>query len=107
MFLFSSSSVELYNDKVIGFTFIKCSFSRHSTMLVGQTGSGKSVCWKILQAAMTRLKRDGDSNFNIVRVSLPYVSLYMLEPLCNEDSVVMNDIFFSPITVINGIFFRP
>ena len=38
-------------------------------MLVGQTGSGKSVCWKILQASMTRLKRDGDSNFNVVRVS--------------------------------------
>lgn len=44
-------------------------------MLVGQTGSGKSVCWKILQAAMTRMKRDGDSNFNIVRVSQPYLSL--------------------------------
>lgn len=44
-------------------------------MLVGQTGSGKSVCWKILQAAMTRLKRDGDSNFNIVRVSQPYLWL--------------------------------
>lgn len=43
-------------------------FFRHSTMLVGQTGSGKSVCWKILQASMTRLKRDGDSSFNIVRV---------------------------------------
>ena len=38
-------------------------------MLVGQTGSGKSVCWKILQASMTRLKRDGDSSFNVVRVS--------------------------------------
>lgn len=47
-----------------------CYFTRHSTMLVGQTGSGKSVCWKILQASMTRLKRDGDSSFNIVRVSL-------------------------------------
>lgn len=41
--------------------------SRHSTMLVGQTGSGKSVCWKILQASMTRMKRDGESGFNIVR----------------------------------------
>ena len=46
-----------------------CYFTRHSTMLVGQTGSGKSVCWKILQASMTRLKRDGDSSFNVVRVS--------------------------------------
>ena len=39
-------------------------------MLVGQTGSGKSVCWKILQASMTRMKRDGESGFNIVRVRL-------------------------------------
>ena len=37
-------------------------------MLVGQTGSGKSVCWKVLQASMTRMKRDGDSSFNVVRV---------------------------------------
>ncbi|XP_031567025.1 dynein heavy chain 2, axonemal-like, partial [Actinia tenebrosa] len=41
--------------------------SRHSTMIVGQTGSGKSVCWKILQSAMTRLKRDGESGYNVVR----------------------------------------
>ena len=45
-------------------------FRRHSTMLVGQTGSGKSVCWKILQASMTRMKRDGDSSFNVVRVRM-------------------------------------
>ena len=48
---------------------VKRLFSRHSTMLVGQTGSGKSVCWKILQASMTRMKRDGDSSYNIVKVS--------------------------------------
>lgn len=37
-------------------------------MIVGQTGSGKSVCWKILQSAMTRLKRDGEPGYNVVRV---------------------------------------
>ena len=38
-------------------------------MLVGLTGSGKSVCWRVLQSAMTRLKRDGESSYQIVRVS--------------------------------------
>ena len=47
-------------------------------MLVGQTGSGKSVCWRILQAAMTRLKRDGDPNFNIVRVRTTTDCVYAL-----------------------------
>jgi dynein heavy chain len=42
--------------------------SRHSTMIVGQTLSGKTVSWKILQAAMTRLNRDGDAAFQAVRV---------------------------------------
>lgn len=37
-------------------------------MLVGQTGSGKSVSWRILQGAMTRMKRDGEPGFNIVKV---------------------------------------
>ncbi|XP_048588102.1 dynein axonemal heavy chain 2 isoform X2 [Nematostella vectensis] len=41
--------------------------SRHSTMVVGQTGSGKSVTWRVLQSAMTRLKRDGEPGFNVVR----------------------------------------
>ena len=29
--------------------------TRHGNMIVGRTGSGKSTCWKMLQAAMTRL----------------------------------------------------
>ena len=37
-------------------------------MMVGQTGSGKSVAWRVLQAAMTRLKRDGEPGYNVVRV---------------------------------------
>lgn len=42
--------------------------SRHSSMLVGKTGSGKSVTWRILQKALTTLHQGGDKNYNIVQV---------------------------------------
>ncbi|XP_063098620.1 dynein axonemal heavy chain 2 isoform X5 [Cavia porcellus] len=41
--------------------------SRHSTMIVGNTGSGKTTCWRVLQASLSSLCRAGDPNFNIVR----------------------------------------
>ncbi|XP_016879708.1 dynein axonemal heavy chain 2 isoform X7 [Homo sapiens] len=41
--------------------------SRHSTMIVGCTGSGKTASWRILQASLSSLCRAGDPNFNIVR----------------------------------------
>uniref|UniRef100_A0A671EZX1 Dynein heavy chain hydrolytic ATP-binding dynein motor region domain-containing protein n=1 Tax=Rhinolophus ferrumequinum TaxID=59479 RepID=A0A671EZX1_RHIFE len=41
--------------------------SRHSTMIVGCTGSGKTTSWRILQSSLSSLCRAGDPNFNIVR----------------------------------------
>ncbi|XP_046278077.1 dynein axonemal heavy chain 2 isoform X2 [Marmota monax] len=41
--------------------------SRHSTMIVGGTGSGKTTSWRILQASLSSLCRAGEPNFNIVR----------------------------------------
>ncbi|XP_005399515.1 PREDICTED: dynein heavy chain 2, axonemal isoform X2 [Chinchilla lanigera] len=41
--------------------------SRHSTMIVGSTGSGKTTSWRILQASSSSLCRAGEPNFNIVR----------------------------------------
>ncbi|XP_074244239.1 dynein axonemal heavy chain 2 isoform X4 [Saimiri boliviensis] len=41
--------------------------SRHATMIVGCTGSGKTASWRILQASLSCLCRAGDPNFNIVR----------------------------------------
>uniref|UniRef100_A0A8C5V6J6 Dynein axonemal heavy chain 2 n=1 Tax=Microcebus murinus TaxID=30608 RepID=A0A8C5V6J6_MICMU len=41
--------------------------SRHSTMIVGGTGSGKTTSWRILQASLSSLCRAGDPNFNIVK----------------------------------------
>ncbi|XP_076145705.1 dynein axonemal heavy chain 2 [Alosa pseudoharengus] len=41
--------------------------SRHSTMIVGKPGSGKSVTWKTLQNTLSSLYRKGEPGFNHVR----------------------------------------
>lgn len=41
--------------------------SRHAVMIVGQTGSGKSVAWKTLQRAMSQCKKDDIADFETVR----------------------------------------
>uniref|UniRef100_A0A8C8SM12 Dynein axonemal heavy chain 2 n=1 Tax=Pelusios castaneus TaxID=367368 RepID=A0A8C8SM12_9SAUR len=41
--------------------------SRHSTMIVGDTGSGKTVTWRTLQATLSALCRGGDAAYNLVR----------------------------------------
>ena len=50
--------IQLYETKL----------SRHSVMTVGGTQSGKTVAWRVLQAAMGRLNREGDPNFQQVKV---------------------------------------
>ncbi|XP_066267393.1 dynein axonemal heavy chain 2-like isoform X1 [Branchiostoma lanceolatum] len=42
--------------------------SRHSTMIVGKTGSGKTVSWRMLQATMGRMKKQGDVTFSCENV---------------------------------------
>ena len=43
--------------------------SRHAVMIVGQTGSGKSVTWRTLRNTLTRLSKENkDSQYQIVRV---------------------------------------
>ncbi|KAL0188374.1 hypothetical protein M9458_015473, partial [Cirrhinus mrigala] len=41
--------------------------SRHSTMIVGKTGSGKTVTWRILQSALSALHRNEEPGFNLIR----------------------------------------
>jgi len=47
--------------------------SRHSTMIVGVTLSGKTVTWRVLQASLTRLGKDGETGFNAVKVGFTCV----------------------------------
>ena len=59
--------------------------SRHAVMIVGQTGSGKSVTWKTLRNTLTHLsKEDKDPQYQIVRVSIPLSisSAYLLLFFC-------------------------
>ena len=37
-------------------------------MIVGQTGSGKSTVWKILQSVLSQMKKDGEPGYNAVKV---------------------------------------
>ena len=41
--------------------------SRHSTMLVGRTLSGKTVTWKTLKKSMSRLNREGEAAYQKVQ----------------------------------------
>ncbi|KAI5104428.1 dynein heavy chain 2, axonemal isoform X1 [Silurus meridionalis] len=41
--------------------------SRHSSMIVGKTGSGKSVTWRTLQNTLSTMHRKGEPGFNLVR----------------------------------------
>ena len=44
--------------------------SRHAVMIVGLSGSGKSVTWKMLQNTLTRLKKDNRGQYQAVKVSV-------------------------------------
>lgn len=44
--------------------------SRHAVMIVGQTGSGKSVMWQMLKNTLTRLKKENKGTlgqYNVVK----------------------------------------
>jgi len=45
-----------------------CKVARHGNMLVGRTGSGKSVAWKCLQRALLRLKKEDPEDERYQRV---------------------------------------
>jgi dynein heavy chain len=50
-----------------------CKVARHGNMLVGKTGSGKSVAWQVLQRVLGKLhaSRQDDERYQKVRGSRP------------------------------------
>ncbi|XP_078053365.1 dynein heavy chain 2, axonemal kl-2 [Augochlora pura] len=42
--------------------------SRHSTMMVGESNTGKTVTWRVLQSTLTALKHDKKPGYNVVHV---------------------------------------
>jgi dynein heavy chain len=53
--------IESTFTKVIQLYETKC--SRHGVMIVGETGSGKSVSWKLLQATLNRLAKSNPEQY--------------------------------------------
>ena len=37
-------------------------------MIVGKTGSGKSVSWQMLQQVLSTMKKEGVAGYNLVKV---------------------------------------
>ena len=44
--------------------------SRHSTMIVGATLSGKTVTWRVLQATLSSLCKEGEAGYTLVKVCM-------------------------------------
>ena len=44
-------------------------------MIVGKTGSGKSVSWQMLQLVLSAMKKEGVSGYNLVKVNMSQVTV--------------------------------
>lgn len=68
---------------------------RHGNMLVGNTLSGKSTCWKILQGALNRLhfqeleKLKPAPGFNLAEMQNKQIRIQILNP----KSITINQLF--------------
>ena len=43
-------------------------------MIVGKTGSGKSVSWQTLQQVLSTMKKEGVAGYNLVKVCTSFAS---------------------------------
>ena len=55
---------------IFGLQLYDCMLARHGNMLVGRTGSGKTVSWKSLLRAQGRLKDAGVEGFERIHVHI-------------------------------------
>uniref|UniRef100_A0A667XC84 Dynein axonemal heavy chain 2 n=1 Tax=Myripristis murdjan TaxID=586833 RepID=A0A667XC84_9TELE len=65
--------------------------SRHSSMLVGKTGSGKTVTWRTLQNALITLHRKKEPGFQLVRVYPLNPKAVSLGELYGENNLSTNE----------------
>ena len=61
--------------------------SRHSTMIVGATQSGKTTSWRILQSTMSRMNRNGEQGYQVVKVRKRHASIHVNVRLLSDLSV--------------------
>ncbi|KAM9855172.1 dynein axonemal heavy chain 2-like [Aulostomus maculatus] len=65
--------------------------SRHSSMLVGKTGSAKTVTWRILQSVLTALYHKGQPGFQFVKCYCLNPKAMSLGELYGENNLSTNE----------------
>jgi dynein heavy chain, axonemal len=73
--------IQLYETKV----------SRHGVMIVGETGSGKSTIWKILQATLIRLSQSSPDRFQSVKALPVNPKALSIAELYGEFNIATNE----------------
>ena len=74
-------------------------------MIVGQTGSGKTTIWKTLQATLSKMKKDGEAGYNLVKVISDMIN-YKIVKLYNRIVILILWLIFSlnSLNSLNSLF---
>ncbi|KNC97489.1 uncharacterized protein SPPG_07404 [Spizellomyces punctatus DAOM BR117] len=73
--------IQLYETKL----------TRHGVMVVGETGSGKSTVWKLLQQTSTKLAKSNPEKYNSVKVYAINPKALSLGELYGENNITANE----------------
>ncbi|KAJ3091962.1 Dynein heavy chain 2, axonemal [Quaeritorhiza haematococci] len=73
--------IQLYETKL----------SRHGVMVVGETGSGKSTIWKLLQSTLTKLSKINPEKYNVVKTYAINPKALSLGELYGETNINTNE----------------
>jgi dynein heavy chain len=81
--------LEITYSKVIQLYETKC--SRHGVMIVGETGSGKSTAWKLLQSSLNRLAKSSPELYVPVKTFMINPKALSLTELYGEFNLATNE----------------